>query len=117
MAGADNTKPITIGSRTSLEVERFSGTSVQAIEQDFYGVIFLATLERVLSKPVQTHLTAQGQARCCTHPPKVNRAVSDVAVLEHVAELLCAPYHMPRQTLTAIEQLLQTNPTRQRQGR
>jgi hypothetical protein len=100
-----------------FEVERFSGTSVQAIEQDFYGVIFLATLESVLSKPVQTHLTAQGQARGCTHPPKVNRAVSYVAVLEHVVELLCDPHRTPGQTLTAIEQLLQTNPTRQRQGR
>jgi hypothetical protein len=29
-----------------FEVERFSGRSVLSIEQDFYGVIFLATLQR-----------------------------------------------------------------------
>jgi Transposase DDE domain len=31
-----------------FEIERFSGKSVQAIKQDFYGVIFLATLESIL---------------------------------------------------------------------
>jgi hypothetical protein len=59
-----------------FEVERFSGTSVQAIEQDFYGVVFLATLESIVSKPAQAQLTAQGQARDCAHPLKVNRAES-----------------------------------------
>jgi len=100
-----------------FELERFSGTSVQAIEQDFYGVIFLATLESILSKPAQAHLTAQGQARGCAHPLKVNRAVSYVAVLEHVVELLYDPRRTAGETLAAIEQLLQTTPTRQRTGR
>ena len=100
-----------------FEVERFSGTSVQVIEQDFFGVIFLATLESILSKPVQAQLTAQGQARGCTHPLKVNRAVSYVAVLEHVVALLGNPRLTPGQTLAAMEHLLRTNPTRQRTGR
>ena len=68
-------------------MERFSGTSVQASEQDFFGGIFLAPLESLVSKPAQAQLTAQGQARGCANPPKVNRAVSYVAVLEHVIEL------------------------------
>jgi hypothetical protein len=100
-----------------FEVERFSGSSVQAIEQDFYGVIFLATLESILSKPAQTQLTAQGHARGCATPPKVNRAVSYVAVLDHVVELLCDPRRTAEETLAAIEHLLQTTPTRQRTGR
>ena len=33
-----------------FEVERFSGRTVRSIEQDFFGVIFLTTLESVLSK-------------------------------------------------------------------
>jgi DDE family transposase len=100
-----------------FEVERFSGTSVQAIEQDFFGVIFLATLESILSKPAQAQLTAQGQARGCVNPPKVNRAVSYVAVLEHVVELLGDPRTSPGATLAALEHLFQTNPTRHRTGR
>jgi hypothetical protein len=100
-----------------FEVERFSGTSVQALEQDFYGVIFLATVESILSKPAQAHLTAQGEARGCVNPPKVNRAVSYVAVLDHVVALLCDPRRTAEETLTAIEQLLLTAPTRHRTGR
>jgi hypothetical protein len=100
-----------------FEVERFSGTSVQAIKQDFFGVIFLATLESILSKPAQAQLTAQGQARGCTNPLKVNRAVSYVAVLDHVVELLRDPRITARQTLAAIERLLLTNPTRHRTDR
>ena len=65
-----------------FEVERFSGKSVQAIKQDFYGVIFLATLESILSKPDQAELTAQGEACTCRYAPQVNRAVSYVTVLE-----------------------------------
>lgn len=100
-----------------FEVERFSGTSVQAIEPDFYGVVFLATLESILSKPTQAQLTVQGQARGCPHPPKVNRAVSYVAVVEHVVELLGNPRLTPGQTLETIEHLLRTNPTRHRADR
>jgi len=99
------------------ELERFSGGSVRAIQQDFYGVIFLATLESILSKPAQAQLTAQGQARGCANPPKVNRAVSYVAVLDHVVELLGDPRSTPRETLSALEHLLQTTPTRHRTGR
>jgi hypothetical protein len=100
-----------------FELERFSGSSVHAIEQDFYGVLFLATLESILSKPAQAQLRAQGQARGCTNPLKVNRAVSYVTVLDHVVELLCDPRSTAGETLAAIEHLLQTTPTRHRTGR
>jgi hypothetical protein len=98
-------------------VERFSGKSVQAIKQDFYGVIFLATLESILSKPAQAELTAQGAARACRPAPQVNRAVSYVTVLEHIVQLLGDPHRSPASTLAAIERLLLTSPTRQRPGR
>jgi Transposase DDE domain len=100
-----------------FEIERFSGKSVQAIKQDFYGVIFLATLESILSKPAQAVLTAQGEARACRYAPQVNRAVSYVTVLDHVVQLLSDPRRSPAATLAAIERLLLTTPTRQRPGR
>jgi Transposase DDE domain len=100
-----------------FEVERFSGKSVQAIQQDFYGVIFLATLESILSKPAQAALTAQGEARECRYAPQVNRAVSYVTVLEHVVQLLGDGRRSPASTLVAIERLLLTSPTRQRPDR
>jgi hypothetical protein len=100
-----------------FEVERFSGKSVQAIKQDFYGVIFLATVESILSKPAQATLTAQGEARECRYAPQVNRAVSYVTVLDHIVQLLGDARRSPASTLAAIEQLLLTTPTRQRPGR
>jgi hypothetical protein len=100
-----------------FEVERFSGQSVQAIKQDFYGVIFLATLESILSKPAQAVLTAQGEARECRYAPQVNRTVSYVTVLEHIVQLLSEVRRSPASTLAALERLLLTTPTRQRPGR
>jgi hypothetical protein len=100
-----------------FEVERFSGTSVQAITQDFYGVVFLATLESILSKPAQAHLTERGQEREWSNPVKVNRAVSYLAVLDHVVELLGDPRRTAGETLAEIEHLMQTAPTHHRSGR
>jgi hypothetical protein len=100
-----------------FEIERFSGKSVQAIKQDFYGVIFLATLESILSKPAQAVLTRQGAARECRYAPQVNRAVSYVTVLEHIVQLLSDPRRSPASTLAAVERLLLTTPTRQRPSR
>jgi hypothetical protein len=100
-----------------FEVERFSGKSVQAIKQDVYGVVFLATLESILSKPAQAVLTTQGEARECRYTPQVNRAVSYVTVLEHIVQLLGDRRRSPASTLAAMERLLLTTPTRQRPGR
>jgi Transposase DDE domain len=100
-----------------FEVERFSGKSVQAIKQDFYGVVFLTTLESILRKPAQAVLTAQGEVRECRYAPQVNRVVSYVTVLEHIVQLLNDPRRSPASTLAAIERLLLTTPTRQRPDR
>ncbi|MGE4095810.1 MAG: IS4 family transposase [Candidatus Binatia bacterium] len=100
-----------------FEVERFSGQSVQTITQDFYGVVFLATLESILSKPAQATLTAQGKERQCQDAPQVNRAMSYVTVLDHIVQLLADARRSPASTLDAIEHLLLTSPTRQRPGR
>ena len=90
---------------------------MQAIKQDFYGVVFLATLESILRKPAQAQLTAQGQERGWSNPVKVKRAVSYLAVLEHVVELLGDPRRTAGETLAEIEHLMQTAPTHHRSGR
>jgi len=100
-----------------FEIERFSGTSVQVLKQDFYGVIFLATLESILRKPAQAALTAQAEGRECRYAPQVNRAVSYVTVLEHIVQLLADARRSPAATLAAIERLLLTSPTCQRPSR
>ena len=68
-----------------------------------YGVIFLATLESILSKPAQAALTAQGEAREYHYTPQVNQVASYVTVLEHSTQLLNDPRRSPASTLAAIE--------------
>jgi hypothetical protein len=70
-----------------LEVERFSGQSVMSIEQDFYGVVFLATLESVLSKGAEAALVEEGEEREWAYEPQVNHSVSCSALLDYVVEL------------------------------
>jgi len=59
-----------------FELERFSGLSEESIKQDFYGVIFLATLESVLSRETETAMQESATERETKTAPQVNHAVS-----------------------------------------
>jgi Transposase DDE domain len=98
------------------EVERFSGTSVAAIEQDIHGLFFLMTLESILTKPEQAALAQQGAARKTKFVPQVNRAESYVALLDRVVQLLLSP-QSEAQVLAELHHLFAKNPTLQRPGR
>jgi len=100
-----------------FELERFSGLSATAIKQDFYGVIFLATLESVLSKKAECELSQEAEARNCRNTPRVNRAVSYVSLVDRTVELLADPCRSPDQVLEELHHLFRTNPTRHRAGR
>lgn len=100
-----------------FEVERFSGRSVQSIEQDFYGVIFLATLETVLSAEAEAELAQTSAARECQYPPQVNHSVSYAALVDYLIDLLMNQAKSVEETLTELHHLFQTNPTRRREGR
>jgi hypothetical protein len=100
-----------------FELERFSGQSVQSIKQDFYGVIFLATLEAVLSQESENELQQQSQERECELVPQVNHAVSYAALLDYLIDLLMNQGKSVEETLAQLHCLFQTNPTRHRVGR
>ncbi|MCI0387978.1 MAG: IS4 family transposase [Acidobacteria bacterium] len=93
-----------------FEVERFSGLNERAIQQDWYGVIFLMTLESVLAQGVQQALTARAQARQAPSVPQVNRAVSYTSLLDTTVALLADPQVPLAQVLQQLHRLLQTNP-------
>jgi hypothetical protein len=123
-----------------FEVERFSGTSPVAIRQDYYGVLFLATLESVFAASDQRALIeksrqrqqqreakaeAERQAGKDTEvaprkgqvtQPQVNRATSYVALLDHVVELLLGD-GSTEEVLEKMHHLFRTSPTRVRPGR
>lgn len=100
-----------------FEVERFSGQSERAIRQDFYGVIFLTTLESILTRRPQAALRARDQARGTQTAALVNRAVSYVALVDRVVALLADPRSSPDTVLAELQHLFLTNPTRHRRGR
>lgn len=99
-----------------FEVERFSGTSVAAIEQDVHGVLLLANLESVLGQSDEQALQAQALERQHKTLPQVNHAVSYVALVERVVPLLSSgqPH---AQVLAELHHLFRTNPTRIRPDR
>lgn len=98
-------------------LERFSGLLPLTIEQDFYGVLFLATLESTLAQSAQSALTARQQARSSQAQPQVNRAVSYVSLLDHTMALLADPQRPLEEVVGELHQLLQTNPKYNKPGR
>jgi hypothetical protein len=100
-----------------FEVERFSGHSVLSIEQDFYGVLFLATLQSVLSKEAEAELEQHSQPNPCLYPQQVNQSVGYSAMLDYAIELLMNQRKGVDETLEALHQLFKTNPTLRREGR
>jgi len=98
-----------------FEVERFSGQTVHSIKQDFYAVLFLASLEAILGHPDQQALAGKsGKKQNGAY--QINRAVSYLALVERVIELLLSGKDSA-QVLSELHHLFQTNPLQARGGR
>lgn len=97
-----------------FELERFSATSVLSIKQDFFGVIFLATLESILNQPVQQSFDSKSLS--CKNPIKTNRSISYISLLDHCVDLLLSP-HSSSELLPKLEFLFSSNPSRHPIGR
>ena len=100
------------GIKNIFEVERFSGESVQRLEQDFYGVIFLATLETVLTGEAEAELQPESRSRECQLVPQVNHSVSYAALVDYLIDLLMNQAKSIEATLAELPHLFRTNPTR-----
>jgi hypothetical protein len=100
-----------------FEIERFSGRSVLSIEQDFYGVIFLATFESVLSKEADAELAQESATKQRKYEAHVNRTVSYLALVDHTVALLLDPHVTLDETIATLHYLFKTAPTWSRPGR
>lgn len=100
-----------------FELKRFSGLTPLAIAQDFYGVLFLATLESTLAQSAQSTLTARAERNAPRTLPRVNRAVSYVSLLDHAVALLADPQRSLAEAVAELHRLLQTNPKYNAAGR
>src|SRR5262245_32613124 len=100
-----------------VEVERFSGVSQHAIEQDFYAMVFLTTLESVLTKSAQMTLNERDEQRQAQIEARVNRALSYVSLCDRVVTLLADPGQDLETIRDELHQLFQQTPTRHQPGR
>jgi hypothetical protein len=100
-----------------FEVERFSGRNVRSIEQDFFGLVFLTTLESVLSNPADVELAQESATAHRKYVAQVTHAVSDLALVDHTVALLLDPPGTVEETLATLPFLFKTNPTLLRPGR
>jgi hypothetical protein len=76
-----------------LELENFSGRTVEAIRQDTQAAVLLANLESVLSEPTQAALREESTPQ--TQPRQINRANSYHALKDQVLDLLYRDIPVP----------------------
>jgi hypothetical protein len=103
--------------KSIFEVERFSGRSPETIRQDFFGMLFLTTLESVLVRAPQDQLAARDDQQENSTVAKVNRAQSYVALIDRVADLLLDPRKNVKDVLQDLQHLFFINPSRHLPGR
>ena len=95
-----------------LNLENFSGTSEQAVMQDFWSTIFLSNLEAFLTQPAQETL-AKKQTK---NLQRVNNSVAFHAIKERAFDLLTS--NIPTEkVLLKLNELFLLNPTQYRANR
>jgi hypothetical protein len=97
-----------------LDLEHCSGTTLEAVEQDFQATVFLSNVESVVIGPAQAQLSAGTAQR--QQPVKVNRAVSLHALKSRLIDLLASTLPA-EQVLTELTQWFQANPVSVRADR
>jgi len=97
-----------------LDLEHASGTSVEAVEQDFQASVLLANVESVVTGPAQAQLSVRTAGR--QQAAVVNRAVSLHALKHRLIELLSSQ-RPAEQVLAELTGWFQANPVSVRPGR
>ena len=72
--------------KTRLQLENFTGYTVEAVKQDFYATVYLTGLESILTAPAQDVLDRKSVHN--KYPQQVNQAVSFNAIKNHALQLL-----------------------------
>lgn len=96
-----------------FEIERFSGKNLITILQDFYGIIFLANIESVISQDADEGLKEQNEKV----EYQVNHSVGYSALLDYTVELFMDETKDIEKILEELKYLLMKNPVLRRNGR
>ena len=97
-----------------LDLQNFTGLSVEAVRQDVYATVFLSNYETVLTQPAQQHL--QEKSKSLKNRQVANHAVSFHAIKGQIVELLLSSKPIS-EVLPRIERLFLANPGSQRPQR
>ena len=90
-----------------LDLENFSGETVEAVRQDFFATLLLCNLESILSEPAAQALAQQSTDQ--EHAKQVNRAVAYHALKDHLLDLLYS--QLPaEQVIAGLQQLFMGAP-------
>jgi len=103
--------------KNQLEVERFSSDKLIGIEQDFYGIVFLSTLESVLGKETEKEITEEGRKKELKYEYKMNKSVSYSALIDHIVDLLLDLNKSPEEVVNDLSRIFWTGQTPMRPGR
>lgn len=100
--------------KNRLQLENFTGRTVEAVKQDFHATIYISGLETLLTAETNQHL--QAKLHTNRFAQKVNQSVSFNAIKLHVFELL---YLEPDEDLllARLQKLFLTKPSSIRPGR
>lgn len=103
--------------KNQLEVERFSSKKLIGIEQDFYGVVFISTLESVLSKEDEEEVVEESRRKHLKYEYKINKSVSYSALVDHVIDLLINLDKSSEEVVDELSKLFKAGRTPIRPGR
>lgn len=97
-----------------LDLENWSGQTVEAVRQDVQAAVLVSNVESLLSQEPQEQLSAQAATR--QYPAQVNRAVSYHALKERMLDLLWSRRPIQK-VLEEIQRWMQSNPVSVRPDR
>ena len=93
--------------KSRLDLENWTGQTLEAVRQDVHAAVFVSNLESILSQEVQEELSkSDGQRK---YPLQVNRAVSYHALKERLLDLLFKQTPVD-QTISQIQDWMRCNP-------
>lgn len=97
-----------------LDLENWSGQTVEAVRQDVQAAVLVSNLESLLSQEAQEELSARDATR--QYPAQVNRAVSYHALKERMLDLLWSQRPL-QEVLQDIQRWMQSTPVSVRPDR
>lgn len=98
-----------------FEIEKFSGITDLTIKQDFYGIIFLSTIESILVRPSDKILKEKSLNN--KYQYQVNRSLSISTMLDFTVDLLINTEKTVEEVINELSEFLVMNPCLKRLNR